>query len=57
MEDDMMCDIPLNATYRVIDGEPVMVAADWVDMSAYDIARFLIKQFGITAIYGGGDSE
>ena len=57
MEEDMMCDIPLNATYRVIDGEPVMVAADWVDMSAYDIARFLIKQFGITAIYGGGGSE
>lgn len=46
--DDEMCRIPISATYRIIDGEPVMISADYRDIPADLIARFLIQKFGKT---------
>ncbi|MCO7138147.1 hypothetical protein NIF40_11495 [[Clostridium] leptum] len=46
--DDDMCRIPISATYRIIDGEPVMISADYRDIPADLIARFLIQKFGKT---------
>jgi len=57
MEKDNMCRIPVNATYRIVDGEPVLVDAEYKDIPADVIARFLIQKFGMTPIFGGGDSE
>ena len=56
MEKDNMCRIPVNATYRIVDGEPVLVDAEYKEIPADVIARFLIQKFGMTPI-GGGDSE
>ena len=55
--DDMMCRIPLNATIKEIDGKMKVVQADWADMSAYDIAGYILKKAGITAVLEGGDNE
>ena len=52
-----MCKIPVNATMKKINGEWVMVSADWVDIPADVIARFLLKHSGITAILEGGDID
>ena len=48
-----MCTIPVEATYRAIDGEVVRVSAKYVDVPADVIARFLIQKFGIDAIFKG----
>lgn len=52
-----MCRIPVSATYRIVNGEPVLVDAEYKDIPADVIARFLIQKFGMTPIFGGGDSE
>lgn len=57
MEKDNMCRIPVSATYRIVNGEPVLVDAEYKDIPADVIARFLIQKFGMTPIFGGGDSE
>ena len=54
---DMMCRIPLNATVKEVDGKMKVIQADWADMSAYDIAGYILKKVGITAVLGGGDNE
>lgn len=46
--DDDMCRIPIRATYRIVDGEPVLISADYRDIPADLIARFLIQKFGKT---------
>jgi hypothetical protein len=56
-EQDTMCSIPISATFRIIDGVPIMVEADYRNIPADAIARYLIEKVGITPIYGGGDSE
>ncbi len=50
-----ICRIPVTATYTVYKGnsEPVMTAAEYVDIPADAIARFLIKRCGADAIFGG----
>lgn len=53
----MMCRIPVKATYEIINGEPVMVAAEWADIPADVIARKLIEGFGLDAILKGADSD
>ncbi len=56
MRGDDMCVIPVNATFKEIDGKMQMVQADWAEIPADVIARFLIQKFGMTPIFGG-DSE
>lgn len=57
MENDNICRIPVNATMKEIDGKMQMIDADWADIPADIIARFLIQKFGITPIFGGGDND
>lgn len=49
------CKIPVRATYTVYKGssEPVMTAAEYVDIPAADIARYLVERCGVDAIFGG----
>ena len=54
---DNICKIPITATYRIVDGEAVMVAAEYADIPADAIARFLIDRLGVDAIFNGGDSN
>lgn len=50
-----ICRIPVSATYTVYKGssEPVMTAAEYVDIPAADIARYLVERCGVDAIFGG----
>lgn len=41
-------DVPIQATYRIIDGEPVMVSCVKADIPADDIARLLCRLWGVT---------
>ncbi len=52
---DNLCHIPVTATYTVYKGggEPVMTAAEWADISADAIARYLVEHCGVDAIFGG----
>ena len=52
---DNICRIPVSATYTVYEGssEPVMTAAEYADIPAADIARYLIERCGVDAIFGG----
>ena len=47
-----MCRIPVKATYRIIDGEPVMIDAEWADIPADEIARLFLRRYGKAAIFG-----
>lgn len=38
--------IPIQAKYEIIDGEAVMVSAEWADIPADDIALYLIQKLG-----------
>ena len=57
MDNDTMCLIPLSATIKKINGKMEIVSADWQEMPADVIARFLIKKFGITPIFGGENED
>ncbi len=50
-----ICRIPVNATMQIIDGQPVMVAAEYADIPAEKIAAFLVERVGTAAIFGGGE--
>lgn len=52
-----MCRIPVSATYEEINGEMVMVSAEYKDIPAEVIAKFLIEKFGASAIFGDGESD
>lgn len=41
--------IPVQATYRIVNGEPVMIAAEYADVSADAVARFLLDAFHVPA--------
>ena len=56
-EKETMCRIPISATFRIVDGEAVMTEAEYRDIPADAIARYLIEKVGITPIFGGGDSD
>ena len=47
---DTMLHIPVSATYRIINGQAVMIDADYRDVPADTIARLLLKGFGLPAI-------
>lgn len=48
MEDNICRDVPISATYRIIDGEPVLISAEYADIPADVIARLLLRHFGKT---------
>lgn len=52
---DNVCCIPVTATYTVYKGsrEPVMTAAEYVDIPASAIAAFLVEKLGVDAIFNG----
>lgn len=48
-----ICKIPVRATYTVINGKPVMTAAEYAEISADTIAKFLVDKLGEDAIFSG----
>ena len=42
--------IPVKATYRIIDGKPIKIAANYADIPADTIARLLIRGFGLPVL-------
>lgn len=48
---DTMCKIPIRATFSIVNGEPVMTSAEYADVSADAIAKFLVDKLGIDAIF------
>lgn len=56
MQDDNICKIPVSATIKKIDGKMQVTSAQWEYIPADVIAKFLIKKFGVTPIFGG-DNE
>lgn len=42
-----MCRIPVKATMQYVNGVMTMVNAEWADISADAIARFLIEKCGL----------
>lgn len=51
---DNTCKVPVTATFTIIDGRPVMTAAEYAEISADVIARFLVDKLGVDAIFGEG---
>ena len=47
-----ICRIPVAATFSIINGKAVMVAAEYADIPAADIARYLVECCGIDTICG-----
>lgn len=49
------CRIPINVTYTVYKGggRPVMTAAEYADIPADAIAKFLVGKLGVDAIFSG----
>lgn len=52
-----ICSIPVQATYRIINGELVRISAEYADISADALARFLIQKFGKTPIFNGEQED
>lgn len=50
-----ICRIPVSVTMQIINGEPVMVAAEFAEIAADKIAAYLVERFGAAQIFG--DSE
>lgn len=48
------CRIPVRATYRIVNGEAVMVAAEYADIPADAIAAYLVDKLGVDAIFSEG---
>ena len=42
-----VCRIPVKAEYRIIDGKPVMVSAQYAEIPAAVLLRFLLDRSGI----------
>ena len=53
MEENNICQIPMRITYKIIDGQPVKISAEYQDIPADLIAQFLLQKFGVDAIFGG----
>lgn len=56
---DNLCRIPVSATYTFYKGSdtPVMTKAEYADIPADAIARFLLEKFGSGAIFNGGEGD
>ena len=46
-----ICRIPVTATFTIINGEPVMTAAEYADIPAKAIAAYLVNKLGVDAIF------
>lgn len=55
---ELMCRIPVSARYELDHTTGIMtkVSAEYADIPADLIARFLIEKFGIDAIFGEGET-
>lgn len=42
-----ICRVPVVAEFRVVDGEPVMISAQYADIPAAELLRFLLNRSGI----------
>lgn len=49
---DNICKVPIAATFTIVDGKAVMTAAEYAEISADTIARFLIDKLGVDAVFG-----
>lgn len=56
---DTMCHVPVTATFTVVKGShtPVMTSAEYADIPADAIAKFLLERCGADAIFGEEDSR
>lgn len=50
---DTTCKIPVRATYTIVNGQPIMTAAEYADVPADAIAKFLVDKLGADAIFSG----
>ena len=41
------CRVPVVAEYRIADGQPVMVSAQYADIHPTELLRFLLERGGI----------
>lgn len=57
MQEKNICKIPVKATMQKINGEYVMIAAEYADIPAEKIAAFLVERAGATTIFGGEDND
>lgn len=42
-----ICRVPVVAEFRMVDGEPVMISAQYADIPAAELLRFLLDRSGI----------
>lgn len=49
---ETMCKIPLSAVITVQDGKAEIVSAEYQEVPADLVARFLVEKFGPAAIFG-----
>lgn len=43
---EQTCRVPVEATYRMIDGQPVMIDAVWADIPARLIVDMIVQHLG-----------
>lgn len=43
-----VCTVPVVAEFRIIDGNPVMVSAQYADIEAEQLLGFMLHRAGIT---------
>lgn len=41
-----LCRVPVSATYRIVNGEPVLIEAEYTDIPAPELLRFLLERSG-----------
>lgn len=56
MKNESMCRIPVQATMQKVDDKFVMVSAEYVDIPAKNVAEFLLRSFGASAIFGDDEA-
>lgn len=56
MKNESMCKIPVRASMQKVDDKFVMVSAEYVDIPAKNIAEYLLKSFGASAIFGDDEA-
>lgn len=42
-----LCRVPVSATYRIMNGEPVLIEAEYADIPAPDLLLFMLERSGI----------
>lgn len=57
MAEPGMCRIPVAATFEKINGEMVMVSAEYEDVPAMALAEFFIDAFRRGAVHWGGEEN